>query len=152
MTLRSNDLRFAFIAFVAVVGMLSSGGDATAQSTTSAGAKSRPQLLLQPRLPSGLLRGRKTASPLGTSDRLASLRPAQLMRPHSSCMCNPDEPASPASRQESLSAGSRPAEHVSEVASLPIPVNASRLLTRLSEPDLWPPGSPLYLTTARLLI
>ena len=36
MTLRSNDLRFAFIAFVAVVGMLSFGGDATAQSTTSA--------------------------------------------------------------------------------------------------------------------
>ena len=39
MTHRSNDFRFALIAFAAVVGMLSFGGDARAQSTTSAALK-----------------------------------------------------------------------------------------------------------------
>jgi len=152
MTHRLNDLRLALIALGAVVGILSFGRDATAQSTAST-ARTAVRTCCSRRIcPAGCCAPGKTASPSRTRDQAPSLLTAGLTRTPSSCDCDSDEPASPASRRESAPTGSRSFEHLSEVASHPIPGTSVGLVNRLSEPDSWPPRSPLYLTTARLLI
>ena len=154
MTRRTNDFRFALIALAAVVAILSFGGDATAQTATSSARKAVRSCCSSRVCPAGCCSPRSTAADSSVGDRLPlpATRSARMTGPPSSCECQSDEPAAPASRPESEPVGGRPAEELNEVASLPIPPTYPGLVARLIERDPWPPGSPLYLATSRLLI
>jgi hypothetical protein len=154
MTRRTNDFRFTTIALTAIAGILSFGHDATARTVAGSGRKAAKSCCSSGVCPMGCCSPRAATNVADSGGRLpaVSLRTTGLTRPPSSCECQSDEPAAPASRPESGAPGGRHAEELSEVAFLPISPTNTGLVTYLIERGPWPPGSPIYLATSRLLI
>jgi hypothetical protein len=151
MTNARQHLRLLSIAFVAIMGVLSTVGDAKASNTT--GASLRECCLkrictvccCEPTSGSSLPETvwQTSAQP----STAVGLRPATFP-----CECRSSDPATPDSRHESRSVGERTEPDCGESVDLTFPTPAAVTLARLILPNASATNSPLYLRTARLLI
>jgi hypothetical protein len=154
MTRPAYDFRFALIALGALALILSFGGDAAGQTTTSGARRATRSCCSSRVCPMGCCTARPAAASSMAGEGSASVL-AQTMgqtRPGSSCECQSDEPVSPASGRESRPAGSRPGEELRAVALVATPHTHPGHVARLIEPDAWPARSPLFFATSRLRI
>jgi len=154
MTRSRHDFRLTWIALAAVVGLLSVVGDASA-STGSGARRSGALACCLKRVCTVCCCIPASASLLPeTTERSVAVSPrggalATSARP---CDCRSGEPAAPASRQESRSSEDRADQDQSVSVSLTIHSPTSVTFGRLILPTASAPKSPLYLSTARLLI
>ena len=154
MTRRSNDFQLALIALLAMAGMLSFSGVASAETAGTAAHQANRSCCANRVCPPGCCAPRGNSTRSGSNGQWAAKasRASAFLSGDSSCECRSSELASPAARSGSKSVDRLPGLDRGEVVSRSIlPAELGRP-TRLIEPDPWPPKSPLYLTTERLII
>ena len=144
-------VRWLWVALVAITGLFSAVGEASACSTQPprsccAGSASRS---------CGCCPGGATHSPRSTTDRLSPPVRAQAEAriPGYTCECRSQDPAAPGPNKESRSHQERSDE--GRIDTLALAFAPTAALTARAHPvshPLDPPKSPLYLRVARLLI
>jgi hypothetical protein len=151
MAVQRLQLRLPWVALVAIMGMLSVAGEATAGTVNGA---SRECCIVRT-CDKCCCDAPSTSSPPATTNR-PSAHPsdrANLTTPTRPCECRSGEPAAPAPKPASRSSESRgdQARSNSFARSVDAPAPAD-VFARLLLPTGSPPKTPLYLRTARLLI
>jgi hypothetical protein len=154
MTVSCTRARMSWLALAAIAGIFCASGEASAATKGESSGRARSCCVRESSADCRCCVAPVTEdrTPARFQSREPETRVARVSAPASSCECRSDSPSSPASRPESQASGHRGFESGLgdvEATSLTLPAVATFHAVR---PNESPPGSPIYLRFARLLI